>query len=169
CWFSDNLNYPTATGSWCYNDDIENCFSYGRLYNFETAVDEDEDICPEGWRVPTDDDFKKLEKEMGVSDADVVNQEWRGKERSIGDKLKVKEYCSQTDERFCGTVDLNVDMGGVRGKDGNFLYLGTRSFFWTSDSDEVFAWIRGFGEEKKGVYRGLENKEAGLFVRCIKK
>jgi uncharacterized protein (TIGR02145 family) len=168
CWFSSNLKYPTATGSWCYNNDIENCSLYGRLYNFETAVGEDKDICPEGWRVPTDDDFAKLEKEMGVSEEEVISQEWRGGERSIGDKLKTEDNCSQADDRFCGTVGLDIEMGGVREKDGNFLYLGTRSFFWTSSSDQDFGWVRGFGREKEGVYRGLEDKEAGFFIRCIK-
>ncbi|MEA2092824.1 MAG: FISUMP domain-containing protein [Patescibacteria group bacterium] len=168
CWFSSNLNYPTATGSWCYGNDIENCFLYGRLYNFETAVNGDEDICPEGWRVPTDNDFVKLEEEMGVSEVEVVNQGWRGEERGIGDKLKTEDYCSQTNNRFCGTVDLDVKMGGIREEDGEFLYFGTRSFFWTSNSDQDFGWIRGFGREKAGIYRGLENKEAGFFIRCIK-
>jgi uncharacterized protein (TIGR02145 family) len=168
CWFSKNLNYPTATGSWCYDDDVENCALYGRLYDFETAVGEEDDICPEGWRVPTDDDFIKLEKKMGVDEVEVNNQEWRGGERSIGDKLKAKEYCSQADSRFCEAVDLLVEMGGFKEKDGKFSYLGTRSFFWTSDLVEDFVLIRGFGKEKAGIYRGLESKEAGLFVRCIK-
>jgi hypothetical protein len=30
CWMSENLNYDT-TGSFCYNNDINNCNTYGRL------------------------------------------------------------------------------------------------------------------------------------------
>jgi uncharacterized protein (TIGR02145 family) len=167
CWFSENLNYPTASGSWCYNDETENCSSYGRLYDFETATAQ-ENICPEGWRVPSDDDFKKLEQEIGVDLADLDAYEWRGEDRNIGDRLKVEKKCSEKEERFCGAVGFDAEMGGVRDSDGRFLYLGTRSFFWTSDSVEGFGWVRGVGSEKAGVYRNLEDKNMGYFVRCIK-
>ena len=55
-WMSENLNYKTPTGSWCYNDNSANCNKYGRLYDYETALT----IAPEGWHIPTKSDLKIL-------------------------------------------------------------------------------------------------------------
>ncbi len=55
-WMTENLNIPSPQ-SCCYNDSLENCEKYGRLYYYEEAVN----ICPEGWRLPTVNDFDSLE------------------------------------------------------------------------------------------------------------
>ncbi|MDR0515505.1 MAG: hypothetical protein LBH25_00495 [Fibromonadaceae bacterium] len=39
-WMAENLNY-NVSGSICYDNDPVNCDKYGRLYDFETAVDYD--------------------------------------------------------------------------------------------------------------------------------
>jgi len=38
---AENLNFE-AEGSRCYNDSIAYCKKYGRLYNWETAME----VCP---------------------------------------------------------------------------------------------------------------------------
>ena len=43
----------------------------GNYMNYQQALDN----CPEGWRLPTDDDWKQLETLMGVSDVDATG--WR--------------------------------------------------------------------------------------------
>ncbi len=54
-WMAENAAVKTDD-SWCYNDDEKNCDKYGRLYSFEAA----KTVCPEGWRLPTADDFNTL-------------------------------------------------------------------------------------------------------------
>lgn len=44
---------------------------YGNFYTYEDAVAN----APEGWRLPTDDDWKALERAMGVKDVDQMG--WR--------------------------------------------------------------------------------------------
>jgi len=54
-WMAENLNY-NAEGSKCYANNEVHCKTYGRLYNLETA----EIVCPAGWHLPNDDEWKKL-------------------------------------------------------------------------------------------------------------
>ena len=54
-WFADNLNYKTDS-SFCYNDSLSNCKSYGRLYNFSAA----QKACPSGWHLPDLDEWLSL-------------------------------------------------------------------------------------------------------------
>ncbi|MDR2584151.1 MAG: fibrobacter succinogenes major paralogous domain-containing protein [Fibromonadaceae bacterium] len=81
-WMAENLNYA-ASGSKCGGDDgklkddnTSYCDTYGRLYNWATAMALDascgpnscasqinpkhQGICPEGWHIPNDDDWNKL-------------------------------------------------------------------------------------------------------------
>jgi uncharacterized protein (TIGR02145 family) len=64
-WMSENLNYETPnsrcayTYSWSREEDnIQDCEKFGRLYLWDEA----QVACPNGWRLPDDDDWKTLEK-----------------------------------------------------------------------------------------------------------
>lgn len=62
-WMAENLNYaylqPVAdmdSGSFCYNDSLEYCEKYGRLYPWAVALG----ICPSGWHLPWYEEYKTL-------------------------------------------------------------------------------------------------------------
>ena len=51
-------NYPVAVRSQLINTDFEADYeTYGNFYTWQEAVES----CPEGWRLPTDEDWKNLE------------------------------------------------------------------------------------------------------------
>lgn len=54
-WMAENLNFETA-GSFCPEGDSRNCKRLGRLYSWAEA----KTVCPEGWRLPTKEDFEAL-------------------------------------------------------------------------------------------------------------
>jgi uncharacterized protein (TIGR02145 family) len=54
-WMAENLNFATDS-SFCYDDVPANCTKYGRLYQEFDA----EKACPEGWALPTEDDWRDL-------------------------------------------------------------------------------------------------------------
>lgn len=54
-WLTVNSNYETE-GSYCYKDEPAYCDKFGRLYTYEAATH----ACPEGWRVPTREDWLLL-------------------------------------------------------------------------------------------------------------
>jgi uncharacterized protein (TIGR02145 family) len=56
-WFAENLNYDPGTGnSACYDNQASNCATYGRLYDWSTAMA----VCPSGWHLPSNADWDKL-------------------------------------------------------------------------------------------------------------
>ena len=56
-------NYQPA---WCYyNNDLKNANNYGKLYNFWAVIDA-RGIAPNGWKVPSDDDFNTLKSSVGT-------------------------------------------------------------------------------------------------------
>ena len=136
---------------------------YGYLYTYIAA----EQAIPEGWRLPTDEDWKSLETALGMlpEDLDILD-EWRG--NGQGDVLK---------EGGCG---FDVIFGGSR-MYGNFAGVGKSPYvdkgsyecFWTStpymqnDSTEL-AITRGFSVFSNGILRGTSDKTAAYHVRCVK-
>jgi uncharacterized protein (TIGR02145 family) len=56
-WMAENLKLA-AEGSVCYEDD---CETYGRLYDLETA----KGVCPDGWHLPTRDEWSLLSDHIG--------------------------------------------------------------------------------------------------------
>lgn len=54
-WFAENLEFRIGQSS-CYENSIDNCKSYGRLYSWETA----RQACPAGWNLPSADELDKM-------------------------------------------------------------------------------------------------------------
>ncbi|WP_209330897.1 fibrobacter succinogenes major paralogous domain-containing protein [Lunatimonas salinarum] len=59
-WMAENLNYETPLSS-CYDNDPANCTTYGRLYDWWDAID----ACPEGWHLPTLEEYQVLIDRFG--------------------------------------------------------------------------------------------------------
>jgi len=61
-WMAENLNYKTAD-CFVYNDDEGYASIYGRYYSWETA----QNICPNGWHLPSVDELTTLFTYLGDS------------------------------------------------------------------------------------------------------
>lgn len=97
--------------------------TFANYYTYKQALDN----APEGWRLPTDDDWKALEKELGVSDVDQMG--WR----NGGGLLMV-----QTLEQGTG---LNLRFGGELCRRGSPYYLQEThimdyGMYWTATEDK---------------------------------
>jgi len=147
CWMKKNLNYITGK-SYCYNNDLENCELYGRLYEWPTATT----ACPLDWRLPTNNDFKMLERYLGMEEEKVDATGWR-------------EISSNAQ----GTLDsLNITFAGARDISGQFKYLGEYVNFWLSDSVNELYYTRSFRTKDNNIYSGNVAAEYGYSVRCVK-
>lgn len=54
-WMAQSINYATAAGSFCYQDNETNCDVYGRLYTYEAA----QSACPGGWHMATRAEYEE--------------------------------------------------------------------------------------------------------------
>jgi len=75
---TENSEWKSTTiGAFCwYNNDIANKNQYGALYNGYSV--NTGNLCPSGWHVPTDDDWKILEKQLGMNQNEIDNIKLRG-------------------------------------------------------------------------------------------
>ncbi len=115
-WMAENLNYDADTGSWCYNDNSSNCTTYGRLYDWATALT----VAPAGWHLPTDAEWTVLTDYLGgLSVAG-------GKMKETGTTHWSSPNTGATNES--GFTALP---GGSRYyPDGAFHHLGYDAIFW---------------------------------------
>ena len=112
-WMAENLNYETAN-SYCYNDSTENCKKYGRLYTWETALN----ACPEGWHLPTNEEFEDLLEYIG------------GQE--IAGKMLKSTTGWYDDGNGVDKYGFNVLPAGYRSYDGSFSGAGENAEFWSA-------------------------------------
>jgi uncharacterized protein (TIGR02145 family) len=169
-WMVENLRVThTPDGdtivSYCYDDDTSYARTFGRLYTWDVAmngsVDESaQGICPDGYHIPSDDEWKKLEIHLGMtqSEADMENT-WRGK--GVGTKLGPG-----------GTSGYEALYAGRLSPDGYYTFLNDYEYIWTStenSKDTNYAWRRCLSKYADDVGRWNTFPKTWAFsVRCIK-
>ncbi len=162
-WMAENLKYK-ARGSGYYDLNL-----YGRLYDFKTALN----ICPPGWHLPSDSEWKILERTLGM-DERTINAENRDHySGEAGLKLKSKsgwEFYMQNGNGI-DLYGFNAPPGGYYQKyNKKFMYYGSGITFWTSTAvDSENAIVRELGSHFNGIGRSEYNKVHGGYIRCIKK
>lgn len=165
---TDNTEWANLnTGAYCvYDNDESNVETYGYLYNWYT-VDDYRNIAPEGWHVPTDDEWKELEMYLGMSESEADNTGWRGTDE--GNKFKStsgwhSEGMSTNESGFSALP--GASRGGSH---GNFDGLGFYAHFWSSsESNKYSAWRRALYHESSKIDRYNYDKRYGFSVRLVK-
>jgi uncharacterized protein (TIGR02145 family) len=163
-WMAENLAYKASDNCWTYNNNASNARKYGYLYNWETA----NNVCPDGWRLPTKDEFGDLVLRYG------------------GDKYdKTRIYSGPAAHdalKKGGKSGLNLLKAGRRDQGGDFREIGKGSFFWSSTEYELkhSAYYLGINEcvqkDKSEFFYKISPcvlvsyavKQKGGYVRCIK-
>ena len=154
-WMTENLNFSTSSGSWCYENNTSNCAKYGRLYDWETA----KKVCPSGWHLPSDAEWTKLTTYLGGEDAPGTKMKstsgWNDNEGKSGN--------GNNTSGFAGLP------GGYRNYYGPFDGVGSGGLWWSSTEYDTFdAWGRYLGCSSGRVYRNDYSKLWGLSVRCLR-
>jgi len=118
-WMAENLNYK-ATYSKCYGDstggDSQNrCDTYGRLYNWSTAMS----VCPTGWHLPSHIEWQILTNFVG---------------NPVGTKLKAMNGWNNNNGVFGGTDEFGFSAlpGGYSSSTYNFSEVGERGYWWSA-------------------------------------
>ena len=148
-WMAENLK--TKKGQWtCYDDDSGNCEKYGMLYDWNTA----NKVCPEGWHLPTSQDWDELFSYVGGRD-------------KAGTALKSKE--DWINGAGSNMADFSVLPAGAMNNKKLFVNKGYSAFFWSStESKREMVEIVGFNHENQFVSVGQSAKYFKFSVRCVK-
>jgi uncharacterized protein (TIGR02145 family) len=156
-----------STGAYCeYDNNPGHVATYGRLYNWY-AVADPRNIAPEGWHVPTDDEWKQLEMHLGMSQAEADGGGLRGTDE--GGKLKdTTVHWASPNTGATNESGFSGLPGGSRIDNGNFSNMGNVGFFWTATESSSYAWYRTLHYLYSQVPRGATYKHRGFSVRCVR-
>lgn len=190
CWLNENLKIGTMIPSntlpsqntpieiiekYCIDNDSLNCDIYGGLYTWDEMMQYAENegaqgICPDGWHIPTDEEWKKLEgavdSQYGYPDPewDKVS-EYRG--HDIGWNIRSQTIWAIGSGGF-DKFGFGVLGGGRRYYMGSTEHLGTRGYFWTSSKqDENHIWCR-YTSSSALMARESNTRTFGYSIRCLK-
>lgn len=171
-WMGENLAYlPNFRGCYVYDyngidknqaKQTEYYQKYGVLYMWN----ETDAYCPYGWKIPSDEDWKVLEMELGMNQADVDRANWRYS-GSVGEQLK-SESGWVDDGNGSNAYQFNAKPGGYltwKWQDGWTIagIAGSSASFWAANGMQRFLFCNSGGIRR-------EAKEIiASSIRCIKK
>jgi uncharacterized protein (TIGR02145 family) len=166
-WMAENLKVTKAPDgsdieSYCYDDNPVIEDTYGRLYTWDVAmngsvIEMAQGICPDGWHIPSDEEWKALEMYLGMTqeEADMENT-WRGE--GVGTSLIEG-----------GSSGYEAKLSGRRSSGGSYMLIGLYEYVWTSTEYGDNAWRRCLNGSDSRVGRwNTFPKTYGFSVRCIK-
>lgn len=128
-------------------------------------------LCPTGWHVSIDNDWKQLEMFLGMSQAQADIQDVnRG--TTEGNKLKEGgiDHWVSPNTGATNEYEFTALPGGYRdGYTGVFAGIGYGINFWTlTELDATTALDRGLRDGIPNISRLSEAKTHGFYVRCIR-
>jgi uncharacterized protein (TIGR02145 family)/uncharacterized repeat protein (TIGR02543 family) len=145
-WMAENLNYQTDD-SWCYDNKPDNCEKYGRLYSWDAAMR----ACPDGWHLPSHDEWNALVNTTGGEDA------------ATGLKSKSPDWDGE-DAYWFSALPGGLLLPGPGGSSD----LGSSGRWWAakehSSSLARYRYMRS-GDAKVGEGAGF--KRYGSSARCV--
>lgn len=152
-WMAENLNFITDS-SWCYDNNPENCLKYGRLYNWDAAMT----ACPEGWHLPTSDEWVLLRTTVG---------------EMVAGKVLKNETGWSSDGNGTNERKFNALPGGKLSRyrqDNTFGFLGDHAYWWSSSEfHPEEAWTAGIAYNSDYfILFSSGFKVDGHSCRCIK-
>jgi len=165
---TDNTEWTTLTTaaySWADNNEAQYKDLYGAFYNWYAV--ETGKLCPSGWHVPTDADFKTLEMSLGMTQVQADASEWRGTDQ--GKKMKNTTGWASGGNGTNASGFSAMPSGYRAYATGASDNLGTLCYLWTANqSNDDIAMYRRLDGNNDAVYRNGTYKRAGKAVRCVK-
>jgi len=155
---ADSTWSSLLTGAFCWynNDSVKNRDIYGALYNFY-AVKDARGLAPQGWHIPTDDEWSTLTTYLGGEDV-------------AGTKLKEagKTHWISQDAGGTNETGFTALPGGSLYNIESFTNLGKYGYWWSAtEYSDRNAWFRGM-YFSAGVFRNNSAKISGYSIRCLK-
>jgi uncharacterized protein (TIGR02145 family) len=132
-----------TSAAMCINPDNGECF-----YNWYAVVDP-RGLAPEGFHVPSDQEWQQLTDECGGEE--MAGQHLKSKKKWDGDN----------------TSGFNALPAGVRSNYGLFYDMGLNGYWWSSPPNGESAISRAIYSGYSNVYRGNNYPQYGFSVRLV--
>ena len=172
-WSKYNLNVGTMiTGvttqtnnatleKYCYNNLESNCIAYGALYQWDEAMqyvttERAQGICPTGSHIPSDNDWKILEMQLGMKQESFDDTGWHSLDQAT----------TATQFKAGGSTGLNLPLSGYN-YNYSFYDRGTYGNYWASSESSTSAWTRYININYVYDGRSADPKTIGYSVRCL--
>jgi len=164
-WMAENLNYK-VNSSWCYDNSVDSCSKYGRLYQWASAMGlsatyngtsasgvistPQQGACPTGWHIPMDVEWTTLEIYVGGYGV-------------AGTALKSTSGW-YNDGDGTDAYGFSALPAGDRSFYGDFIGAGSDAFFWsaTENKDRYLYFDYAY------MYTYDNSKYCAFSVRCLK-
>lgn len=158
-WLCENMRTQTEEGTYfLYKNITEKEFpKYGYLYSFEGA----KSLAVDEWRLPTDEEWKALERSLGMTQQECDAEEWRG---GFTGQLMMQDHTGSGLGLNCSGYYYTTGGRGVR----NFMVDG---IYWSStlkDQDPGYAWTRMITYNRSDIRRFSMLTAKGLSVRLVR-
>jgi uncharacterized protein (TIGR02145 family)/uncharacterized delta-60 repeat protein len=188
CWFQENLNVGSMLASastlpsnnsliekWCYNNSSAICDTDGGLYTWAeanqldascntsscTVPENNQGICPSGWHIPTDGEFKTLETHLGMTQEDANIRGARGTDQ--GAQMSLYTLNGTNSSGFSSLLS------GYQ-YSSSYYNRGTYTYYWTSSEELTNSrkWERLLSSNFSTVIRDYRIGDSyGFSVRCL--
>ena len=165
-----SIDWPkTKNGAYSvYDDNPLNKKKYGLLYNGYAVASGK--LCPAGWHVATDADWKALEKFYGIPESELERTGERGE---IAAKLKTVDDWKPSSFSGDNSSGFSIQPGGARLDNGEYSTLNQYGNFWTSTIYDdryglLYLWNHHVHYNTDAVGRIYTVANNGYSCRCVK-
>jgi uncharacterized protein (TIGR02145 family) len=169
CWLRENLDVGTMIlgitnasnngiiEKYCYNNDTNNCNTYGGLYQWNEAMQYTTTqgtigICPPGWHIPTHAEYQILGATVS-GDGNALKEIGQGTGAGAG----------------TNTSGFSALLSGYRTASGFFVNLGY-TYFWSSqeyNADNAY-YLHLYDIASVIILGSSTDEDYGFSVRCLK-
>ena len=150
-WLAENLKFKPSSGkSYCLEDNDTNCETYGRLYDWKIS----KQVCPNGWHLPDEQDWKDLIEYTGGQD--------------FAPSCLILQGAT---EKATNSSGFNLELAGCRNEFDYYDAVGQNTFFWSSTQVNYFddrASGTAVSVYKSKIFTHMHEPNAAGYVRCIK-
>ena len=167
-WMAENLNFETSN-SFCPENDSRNCKRLGRLYSWAEA----KSVCPEGWRLPTKEDFESLIAAQSRDDNSgaVPNASSAVQNNQVGAALKASDGWFKKGNGS-DALGFKALPAGYRSSNGKFDGIGGYAYIWSATEDvenresNAFYLFLSFSSDAASI--NAFAKDDARSVRCVR-
>lgn len=196
-WMAENLNYKVDS-SFCYNDSLEYCEKYGRLYKWAAAVDKSEEecgygnvcrlsgkvrgVCPEGWHLPDTTEWITLFTGVGGqfvgagvqwTAGNILKSQtgWNNDGNGTDDDDNMNELMSQMGWNGNGDGSDAYGFSAIPSgyRNSYGFFRNNSSYFWSaSENDGDYAYCMSLFYYIENASLSFGEKSEASSVRCLK-